>query len=48
MKTNTKATDYRLEETKIAGGFGMKAAKQNAESLLRRAVMACLMWEDIA
>jgi hypothetical protein len=52
MKTNTKAVDSRLVRasvpTRLAGGYGMRAARQNAEALLRRAVMACLLWEDIA
>ena len=33
---------------KLAGGYGANAAKQNAESQLRRAVMACLLWENLA
>lgn len=35
-------------ETRLAGGSGARAAKQNAEALLRRSVMSCLLWEDIA
>lgn len=35
-------------ETRLAGGFGAKAARQGAEALLRRAVLACLLWEDMA
>lgn len=33
--------------TQLAGGYGAFAAKQGAEELLRRAVMACLLWEDL-
>jgi len=32
----------------LAGGTGARAARQDAEALLRRAVMACLLWEDMA
>jgi len=47
MKVNEKAKDYRLDRgTRLAGGYGTFAAKQDAESLLRRAVMANLLWED--
>lgn len=49
MKTNTKKTEKRIDkETRLAGGAGAFAAKQGAEALLRRAVMACLLWEDLA
>jgi len=33
---------------RLAGGTGAKAAVQKEEALLRRAVMACLLWEDLA
>lgn len=47
MKTNTKSIDYRRDtETRLAGGAGLSAAKQSPEALLRRSVMACLLWED--
>lgn len=47
MRTNTKPVDYRLDKTaRLAGGYGPYAAKQDAEALLRRSVMACLLWED--
>lgn len=36
------------KKTRLAGGFGTAAAVQDAESLLRRAVMTCLLWEDLA
>jgi hypothetical protein len=49
MKTNKKATDYRVDRSeRLAGGYGVYAAKQDAESLLRRSVMTCLLWEDNA
>lgn len=47
MRVNVKGKDHRVDEsTRLAGGYGPYAAKQDAESLLRRSVMACLMWED--
>jgi len=49
MKTNVKTKrSHVYSDTRTAGGYGVRAAKQNAESQLRRAVMACLLWEDIA
>ena len=48
-KINTKKTDARIDKTvKLAGGAGIGAAVQKPEALLRRAVMANLLWEDIA
>ena len=37
-----------LDTERLAGGAGMRAAKQSDEAELRRLVMACLLWEDIA
>lgn len=53
MKTVRKAAGTSFEKksvtgVRLAGGYGMKAAKQDAEALLRRAVMTCLLWEDLA
>lgn len=45
---NVKAKDGRFVETRLAGGAGAKAARQDSEGLLRRAVLACLLWEDLA
>ena len=51
MKTVKRASDTRFEkasiETRLAGGMGARAAKQGSEALLRRAVMTCLLWEDL-
>jgi len=50
-KINNKSMveDARFEKTdRLAGGYGQRAAKQDAEALLRRATMACLLWEDLA
>ena len=47
MKTNARATDRRIDtSTRLAGGAGQFAAKQGSEALLRRSVLACLLWED--
>lgn len=51
MKTVKRATSgasfaRKSVDKRLAGGFGMRAAKQDAEALLRRAVMTCLLWED--
>lgn len=49
MKTVKKSTDYRIDTSeKLAGGFGNYVAKQSPEALLRRSVMSCLLWEDLA
>lgn len=51
MRTNTVAKDRsHLHEpgVRLAGGFGAKAARQDAEARLRRLVLANLLWEDIA
>lgn len=45
---NVKAKDGRFVETRLAGDTGLKAARQDSEALLRRAVLACLLWEDLA
>lgn len=49
-RSNTKTrTDHRLDRaTHVAGGVGAPAAKQGGEALLRRAVLANLLWEDVA
>lgn len=43
----TKKTS-KFDVEKLAGGMGMKAAKQDNISLLRRAVLANLLWENLA
>lgn len=47
-KVNTKATDKRFSDERLAGGYGARGANQDAEALLRRVVMANLLWEDLA
>ncbi|MES2731571.1 MAG: TROVE domain-containing protein [Bacteroidota bacterium] len=44
----TKKETSVLASERLAGGFGMKAAQQDAYALLRRAVLTCLLWEDLA
>lgn len=40
--------ERKMDKTvRLAGGYGVFAAKQGAEALLRRAVMGCLLWEDL-
>lgn len=43
----SKPADKFVEE-RLAGGFGLKAAKQDNISLLRRVVLANLLWENNA
>lgn len=38
----------KFEEERLAGGLGALAAKQSNTALLRRAVLANLLWEDVA
>jgi 60 kDa SS-A/Ro ribonucleoprotein len=43
-----KKPETKFSEERLAGGLGLKSAKQDPVSLLRRSVMACLLWEDNA
>jgi hypothetical protein len=45
---STKKESAAFSPERLAGGFGMKSAKQDAYGLLRRAVLACLLWEELA
>ena len=36
----------KFENTQLAGGYGALAARQSNVALLRRAVLANLLWED--
>lgn len=45
-KLNPLIKTTSFSEERLAGGSGMKAAKQDNYSLLRRAVLANLLWED--
>lgn len=51
-KVNKSAKGTRAEKlmdksARLAGGYGVFAAKQGADALLRRAVLGCLLWEDL-
>jgi 60 kDa SS-A/Ro ribonucleoprotein len=46
LNPNKKTTTFSDE--RLAGGEGLKAAKQSPIELLRRCVLACLLWEDVA
>lgn len=49
MATRNKTRKPQLfAEVRLAGGMGQLAARQDAEGMLRRSVMACLLWEDNA
>lgn len=49
MRINKKTNSAVMEkEVRLAGGFGARAAIQSDEAELRRIVMSCLLWEDIA
>ena len=49
MRVNKKAVDKRVDTTaRLAGGMGAHPAVQNAEALLRRSVLANLLWENVA
>ena len=43
-----KSSETRFSDERLAGGMGNLAAKQNDIQLLRRAVLANLLWENIA
>lgn len=48
INTKTRGSDHRKDFTaRLAGGYGTAAAVQDTEALLRRAVMANLLWEDV-
>ena len=49
MRINKKAEDHRKDSfVRLAGGYGPHAAVQGAAALLRRSVMANLLWENVA
>lgn len=48
LNPTIKTKTTKFADSRLAGGYGALAAKQDAESLLRRSVMACLLWEDLA
>lgn len=48
LNPTSKANENLKEDTQLAGGYGLKAAKESNIQLLRRAVLANLLWEDVA
>lgn len=48
LNPTTKGRSPMDFSTRLAGGAGAPAARQDAASLLKRVVMANLLWEDIA
>jgi 60 kDa SS-A/Ro ribonucleoprotein len=49
LNIKTPGADRRKDSgARLAGGMGMAAARQESEALLRRAVLGCLLWEDVA
>lgn len=48
LNPNTKPVSKVDKSHQLAGGYGVFAAKQGAYELLRRTVLSCLLWEDLA
>lgn len=48
LNPTSKANNNNKDEEQLAGGYGLKAAKESNILLLRRAVLANLLWEDVA
>ena len=48
LNPTSKANNCLKDEEQLAGGYGLKAAKESNIQLLRRAVLANLLWEDVA
>lgn len=47
-KLNPRIKTSKFDEERLAGGSGALAARQSNVALLRRAVLANLLWEDVA
>ena len=47
-KLNLQLKSSKFDDERLAGGQGARAAKQDNTALLRRAVLANLLWEDVA
>lgn len=47
-KVNPNIKESKFSDQQLAGGYGAKAATQSPENQLRRAVLACLLWENLA
>jgi hypothetical protein len=48
LNPTTKSNTALFENERLAGGYGVKAAKETSIQLLRRATLANLLWEDVA
>lgn len=48
LNPTSKANSNIKDDVQLAGGYGLKAAKESNIQLLRRAVLANLLWEDVA
>lgn len=48
LNPTSKATKDLFDDERLAGGYGMRGAKESYIQLLRRATLANLLWEDIA
>lgn len=47
-KLNPQLKSSKFDDERLAGGQGARAAKQSNTALLKRAVLANLLWEDVA
>lgn len=48
LNPQVKSAPKLDKKHRLAGGYGPFTAKQGAYDLLRRAVLSCLLWEDLA
>ena len=48
LNPTSKASKDLFDEERLAGGYGMRGAKESNIQLLRRATLANLLWEDVA
>lgn len=48
LNPTSKASKDLFDDERLAGGYGMRGAKESNILLLRRATLANLLWEDVA
>lgn len=48
LNPTSKASKDLFDDERLAGGYGMRGAKESHIQLLRRATLANLLWEDVA
>ena len=48
LNPTSKGSKSLFDDERLAGGYGMRGAKESYIQLLRRATLANLLWEDIA